>query len=163
MADKSPRAQLDGFIDRYSPEVARLVRAALRKMRARLPGATELVYDNYNGLVIGFGPSDRASNAVFSLAVYPRWVNLFFLDGAHLDDPHGILKGEGSRVRRIALESAATLDDPTVRALMTRALAASDKRISRTAQRQTIVKSVSKKQRPRRLTTRRKHVRGGGS
>jgi hypothetical protein len=116
MADTSPRVQLDGFIDRYSP-------------------------------------------AIFSLAAYPRWVNLFFLDGAQLDDPDGILKGRGGRVRRIALESAATLDDPKVRTLMTRALAASDKRIDRTARRQTIVKSVSRKQRPRRPTTRRPHVR----
>jgi hypothetical protein len=158
-ADTSPQAQLARFIDRYSPEISTLVRAALKKMRARLPGATELVYDNYNGLVIGFGPSDRSSDAIFSLAVYPRWANLFFLDGAQLEDPEGILKGSGSRVRRILLDSAATLDDPAVRALMTRALAAADKRISRGAQRQTIIKSVSKRQRPRRPPTRREHVR----
>jgi hypothetical protein len=42
---------------------------ALAKMRARLPGAVELVYDNYNALAIGFGPTERTSEAVFSIEV----------------------------------------------------------------------------------------------
>jgi len=50
-------------------------------MRARLPGAVELVYDNHNALAIGFGPTERASDAVFSIALFPRWVSLFFLRG----------------------------------------------------------------------------------
>jgi hypothetical protein len=35
-------------------------------------GAIELVYDNYNALVIGYGPTERASDALIFLAVYPR-------------------------------------------------------------------------------------------
>lgn len=64
--------QLTGFIDKYPPDLARQTRAARRKMRTRLPGAVELVYDNYNGLVIGFGPNERPSDAVFSLLVSHR-------------------------------------------------------------------------------------------
>jgi len=44
----APKAQLDGFIDKYSPAVAREGRAALRRLRRFAPGAVELVYDNYN-------------------------------------------------------------------------------------------------------------------
>jgi hypothetical protein len=33
-----------------------------------------MVYDNYNGLVIGFGPNDKPSLAIFSIVVFPRWV-----------------------------------------------------------------------------------------
>ena len=47
-------AQLDSFLDRYTPEVAADARQALAFMRARLPTATQMVYDNYNALVIGF-------------------------------------------------------------------------------------------------------------
>ena len=53
------KVQLDGFIDKYSPEIAREGRAALRRLRALAPGAVELVYDNFNWLVVGFGPSAR--------------------------------------------------------------------------------------------------------
>ena len=70
----------------------------------------QLVYDNYNALAIGFGPSERASEAIFSIVLYPRWVTLFFLQGAGLADPKRLLKGSGKVVRHIVLASAADLD-----------------------------------------------------
>ena len=74
----SPEKELERFIGKYSPEVGAVARAALAKMRTRLPGAVELVYDNYNALAIAFGPSERVSDVIFSIALYPRWVSLFF-------------------------------------------------------------------------------------
>jgi hypothetical protein len=64
--------QLAAFLAAFTPPIARQARAILAAMRKRLPGATELVYDNYSALAIGFGPTDRASDAIFSIAVYPR-------------------------------------------------------------------------------------------
>ena len=49
-------AQLDSFLDKYTPEVAGQARAALEALRRLVPGAVELVYDNYNALAIGFWP-----------------------------------------------------------------------------------------------------------
>jgi hypothetical protein len=53
------KAQLDGFVAKYSPEVAKLGRAAIARMRKLLRAAQVLVYDNYNALAVGFGPSER--------------------------------------------------------------------------------------------------------
>ena len=92
----SPEAQLEGFLAKYTPEIAGLAKAALVKMRKRLPGAVEMVYDNYNALVIGFSPSERPSEAIFSIALYPRWVNLFFLQARGLRDPEKRLKGSAT-------------------------------------------------------------------
>src|SRR5690349_14539846 len=78
----SPEAQLEKFMARYTPEIVSLAQALLDKMRARYPGAVQMVYDNFYALVVGFGPNERASEAVFSIAMYPKWVNLFFLWGA---------------------------------------------------------------------------------
>ena len=50
----------------------------------------------YNALAIGFGPTDRASEAICSLAVFPRWVSFFLMQGARLPDPHHLLKGKGN-------------------------------------------------------------------
>jgi hypothetical protein len=47
----------------------------------------ELVYDNWNGLVIGFEPSEKVSHAVLSILLLPKWVTLCFLWGAKLPDP----------------------------------------------------------------------------
>jgi hypothetical protein len=122
--DKSltPAEQLDGFIDAYAPEIAGRTREVLAAMRRRLPRAVEMVYDGYAALAIGFGETDKASDAPFSIAVYPRWVNLCFLHGAGLPDPEGLLRGEGKQVRTIRLDDANDLDAPALRALMAAAL-----------------------------------------
>jgi hypothetical protein len=144
------QARLDAFLDKYAPDVAALARTLLARMKARLPGAQILVYDNYNALAIGFAASERAADAVLSIALYPRWANLFFLQGATLPDPHRMLKGEGSRVRHVRLHSAEALDDPRVEALIAAALAQADRRIDPAEPQRLLIKSISAKQRPRR-------------
>jgi hypothetical protein len=160
MAEPSPERRLAGFLRRFSPEVASVARVARAKIRKLLPGAVELVYDNYNALAIGFGPSERASDAIISIALYPRWVSLFVLRGAELPDPHGVLRGSGRRVRHIVLERAAVLDTPPVRALVRTAVARHPKAIPAGSRRRTIIKSVSARQRPRKPVERRGRPRG---
>ena len=145
--------QLESFIDKFSPEVAVVAREALRIMEKRLPGATRLVYDNYNALAIGFGPSERASDAVFSIAVFPRWVSLFFFQGIELEDPDKLLKGTGKTIRHIVLRDARALEQPAIRELMHDALTIADPPIPKLGKGQLIIKSVSPKQRPRRPRT----------
>jgi hypothetical protein len=151
-SDKSATAQLAGFIAKFTPAVAAAAKDALTRMRKQWPGAIELVYDNYNALAIGFAPTDRASDAVFSIAVFPRWVTLCFLqNGPQLPDPKHLLKGSGNQVRHIRLPSAADIDSADVKALMKEALALADVRIPREAAKgRLVIKSVSAKQRPRR-------------
>jgi hypothetical protein len=60
---KTPTAELAGFLAKYDPAVAAIARAALARLRKRLPGATEIVYDNYNALAVGFGPGEKTSEA----------------------------------------------------------------------------------------------------
>jgi hypothetical protein len=146
----SPEGQLEAFIDKFTPAVSTLARACLQKMRARLPGAVELVYDNYNALAIGFGPSERASEAIFSIVLYPRWVTLFFLQGAGLPDPKQLLKGKGKVVRHIVLASAADLDQPAILDLMARALRRAEAGIDPAAPGLLLIRSICATQRPRR-------------
>ncbi|HEX4737501.1 MAG TPA: hypothetical protein VH331_08065 [Allosphingosinicella sp.] len=148
--DDEAQAELDGFIDKFTPEVAALARTLLAKMKARIPGAQILVYDNYNALAIGFGPSDRAGQAILSLAVMPRWVTLCLLWGVRLSDPHKLLKGSGSRVRNVRLMTEDALDDPRIEALIAEALEKADVPIDPAGEQTLIIKSISAKQRRRR-------------
>ena len=143
-------AQVEGFIARFEDGVAAQIRAARSVMQARLPGALELVYDNYNALAIGYGPTERQADIIFSIAAYPRWISLFFAGGPRLDDPHRVLKGEGSRVRHVVLDQPERLSDPDVVALMDQALHLARTPLDPSQPGRTIVKSVSAKQRPRR-------------
>jgi len=150
MKDDSPEEQLAGFLAKFTPEIARQAEAALVKMRTLLPGAIEMVYDNYNALAIGFGPTERASEAIFSIAIYPRYFSLCFLQGTKVPDPQKLLQGGGNVVRHIRLDPPETLDRPEVRALIDRALASAEKPLDPAQPYKLVIKSISAKQRPRR-------------
>jgi hypothetical protein len=143
-------AQLDAFIAKYSPDVAKLGRAAIARMRKLLPAAQVLVYDNYNALAVGFGPSKRTSEIVFSIAMYPRWVSLFFAKGVGLPDPHQRLSGSGNVVRHVVLTQIGVLDDPQIRELMQLALARAGVSLQKGKAGAIVIKSISARQRPRR-------------
>jgi hypothetical protein len=145
--DKSPQKQLAGFIAKYTPEIGAAAKEALAKVRKLVPGAVELVYDNYNALAIGFGPSDRRDDIILSVTLYPRWVSLFFTNARDLPDPQKLLKGSGKAIRHVVLEDASTLDSPPVQALIRHAVARASKPL--TGPSRIVIKSISAKQRPR--------------
>jgi len=146
----TPRQQLDILIDRFTPEVAAVARRALAKLRKLTPGSLELVYDNYNALAIGFSPTERAGDGIFSIALFPPHVSLFFLQGAKLPDPSKRLRGSGNVVRHIVLGDLAVFDAPDVRKLFALALARAKVKLDPKQPRRMIIKSISAKQRPRR-------------
>ena len=119
-------------------------------MRKRFPSAVELVYDNYNALAIGFGPNERASDAIFSIAVYARGVNLYFMYGRSLPDPQKLLQGQGSQGAFIRVDNIKVLDEPGVRELIDAATKHARPRLPETGRGYTVIKSISAKQRPRR-------------
>lgn len=139
-----------GFLAKFTPAIQKQARLARRKLRALLPTATELVYDNYNALVIAFGPTERASELIFSIALYPRYPTLFFGQGAKLPDPTKRLRGSGTSVRHIVLEDVDLLDEPDVRALIDVALARAKVPLDPGQRRRLVIRSISPKQRPRR-------------
>lgn len=151
MKAATPAKQLASFLAKFSPETAREAKKALAKVRKLVPGAIELVYDNYNALVIGFGPTERPSEAILSLAIVPKYVNLCFIQNAgKLPDPSKILLGSGKVARHIKLESAAELDRKDVLAILRAALKSAKTPINPKQKRQLIIRSISAKQRPRR-------------
>ena len=144
-----PETELQGFIDRFDPAIAAIARACRPKVRAWLPNAMELVYDNYSALAIGYGVSEKTPGAIVSIVLYPRLVRFFFLNGARLADPEKRLEGNGSQVRSIKVLDPEVLDDPAVVTLIEAAI---DQAAAMSSQPgRTIIKSIAKKQMPRRL------------
>jgi len=143
-------SRLDQFISRYAPEVADDGRRALKILARKFPTATKIVYDNYNALAVGFSASDRGGDAILSIALYPRYVSLFLLQGASLKDPEGVLEGTGSRVRHIKLRPISRLEASEVIALIDAAVAAGHTPFPSNGKGPLIIKSVVSKTRPRR-------------
>lgn len=151
-APSTPGKQIAGFIDEFDPPTARLIRACRSALRKRLPTAIEQVYDNYNFLAIGFCTTERTSSCICSLACSAKGVSLSFYHGASLADPEGVLLGSGTQNRYVRLASAATLREPAVAALIDQAVANADPPLAESGRGKTMVKSVSKQQRPPRAS-----------
>jgi hypothetical protein len=147
---KEAEKQLASFLAKYDPEIADLAGQILGEMRKLYPSALELVYDNYNALAIGFGPTERASDAVFSIALFPRWVSLFFLQAKGLPDPDNVLKGSGSVAKHVVLPNAAALYLPAIKDLMREAAERAKVPFDPKETHRLIIKSISAKQKPRR-------------
>ena len=149
MATPSPAKQLSGFLAKFNPPIAKLAKAARARLRKRLPGAIEMVYDNYNALVIGFSPTERPSDAILSLVIFPKRVSVCFLQGKHLPDPQRVLVGAGNQVRFIRLdEDAAILDTAPLRALVAEAIAFGETPFR--GKGRLVIRAIMKTQRPRR-------------
>ena len=131
---------LDRIIAKQPPEMAKLTKQVLAKLRPRFPGAVELVYDKKRAMVVGFCPDERASNVINSIGVYSKWINLYFFEGDTLPDPDGLLQGSGHTVRNIRIVSAADLDRPAVKALMAEALKRADPPLNPKNKRRVIIR-----------------------
>ena len=138
-------SQLTAIIDAQPPEMAKLTKAVLTKMRERLPGSVEMVYDKKNSLVIGFCSAPRASNVINSIAVYSKWINLYFFEGDTLPDPEGLLQGTGSMVRSIRVTDAADLDRPAVKALIAEARKCAEPPLDPKATRKVLLKQSTRR------------------
>jgi len=147
---ESPATQMAGFIAKFDPKIAKLIREVRTALRKRFPAANELVYDNYNFFVIGYCTTERPSDCMVSLAANAKGVGLSFYYGATLPDPGKILLGSGNQNRFIRPESAAVLARPEVEALLRAAAGQSKTPLPASGNGRTIVRSVSAKQRPRR-------------
>jgi hypothetical protein len=143
-------AEIEGFVSRYSEEIAAQLRRARAELRRLIPKGYELVYESHNALIFAFGPTPKASQLVISIAGYPKWVTLFFAKGTALEDPKGLLEGSGPGMRSVRLVPFEALMSRPVQALIKRALAAEAAAFKQAPPLTTVVKAISAKQRPRR-------------
>jgi hypothetical protein len=144
----SPNAQFSAFLSRFPPKIVALVKRCLPKLRRAFPGSYQLVYDYSNSLVMAFGMSERGYEAIVALAIFPRWVRLYF--DKSLPDPKGLLQGSGAKVRSVTLKAASDLDHGDIQALFQAAMKHSGVTFPHTRSTRMVIKSASKKQRPKR-------------
>jgi hypothetical protein len=149
-AAASVELELSSFIDKFEPAVAELIRDCRKKLRGLLPTAVELVYDNYNFFVIGYSSTQRPSDCIVSIAAAANDVCLSFYRGADVPDPDALLLGEGKQNRFIRIPSTDALVGPKVINLIHSAAAIGRSALAPSGAGQTVIRSVSAKQRPRR-------------
>jgi hypothetical protein len=142
--------QLEGFISKFDDADAARIRSLRKALQRRMPAAHELVYDNYNFLVIGYCSTLKPSHCIVSLAADAHGVRLCFYYGATVPDPHRLLEGSGSQNRFIRLESPEDMARPEVEDLVAAAIAQGRAPLPAKGKGTLIIRSISPKQRPRR-------------
>jgi hypothetical protein len=116
-----PPPALIEFLAPYDRAIQKLALSLRSLVLEEMAPCYENIYDAYSAVAIGYGSSDRLQDAVFHIAVYANHVNLGFNHGATLDDPLGILKGTGKRIRHITIKTPADLALPEIRSYVRRA------------------------------------------
>lgn len=126
----SPPRQLIKFLKPYERAIRDLALGLRKLVLDEMAPCYENIYDAYSAVAMGYGTSDRMSDGIFHIAVYPKHVNLGFNCGATLADPDEILEGSGKQIRHIPIKAPEDLLRPEIRSYVRRALevAAADAR-----------------------------------
>ena len=114
-------ADLIKFLRPYDPQVQEFALKLRALVLEEMAPCYENIYDAYSAVAIGYGTSDKLRDGIFHIAVYSKHVNLGFNEGATLDDPKGILQGNGNQIRHITIKSVEDIKRPELRAYIRRA------------------------------------------
>ena len=149
--DRPVDPKLQEFLRPYDDAVVELVLQVRALILQEVPHAYELLYDSYNALSMAYSYSEDLNDAFCHVATYTRHVNLGFNRGADLEDPNGLLRGSGKRIRHVRVESTEDLEPSHVRDFVRRAAAqvgeAAQSSHTEEGAARSIVKSVSVKRR----------------
>ncbi len=140
--------QLGELIARFTPDDRRLVVAARRWLRKRLPTLHEVVYEYRDFYVISYSPNERGSEGIFAIRGSTNGIRLYFNHGKGLPDPEKLLQGSGRQTRWIQLEGASPFAHPAVAGLVEEAIARNRVSFARKGRGAVVIRSVSAKPRP---------------
>jgi len=150
VAGPSAEAQVRALVARFAPVHVRLIGAARRWLRKRLPTAMEVVYEYRDCFVISFSPDERGYEGALAIRASADGVKLYFNQGKGLPDPAKLLKGSGIQVRWISLEGTSTLARPEVVRLVDEAIARNRVPFARAGGGAVVLRSASTKKHERR-------------
>jgi hypothetical protein len=120
MSTKPPK-ELLSFLRPYSRTIRELAIGLRNIVIGELAPCHENIYDAYNAVALGYGPTERLKEGICHIAVYAHHVNLGFNRGATLADPNKILLGTGKHIRHITLKDLDDLKRPELREYLQRA------------------------------------------
>ncbi len=110
--------EFDKLLTTNQPEAQQLARDPRRLIRRLLPKAREKVYKGWGVADYGFSETGRG---FVSIGPQKGYVNLYFMDGADLEDPGGLLIGAGKRLRHVKLQGPQDLKNKALHDLVRQA------------------------------------------
>jgi len=109
-----PSEKLIEYLAPYDIRVGELALRLREILIDEAPDANEIVFRSYAVSII-FSYTEKWTGAFCYIGVSSNHVNLGFNWGAKLDDPLGILEGEGKQMRHIKIRKPEDLEKPYLR------------------------------------------------
>ena len=116
-----PTEDLIRELSQFDLSVGELALALREMVLEEAPAAVEKLVRVY-ALVFWYSLTGRMSDAFCQVVVYSKGVNLMFNRGAELEDPDGVLVGEGKIIRHIKVRRPEDLKTPYLRKFIRAAL-----------------------------------------
>ena len=116
-----PSEDLIRMLSRYDLSVGELALALREMVLEEAPTAVERLLQVY-ALVFWYSLTGKMSDAFVQVVIYTKGVNLMFNRGAELDDPDGVLVGDGKIIRHIKVRTPEDLKNPHLRKFIRAAL-----------------------------------------
>jgi Domain of unknown function (DU1801) len=113
---------VDTFLKGYPPPVREIAVKAREVILSVMPDATEKVYPGWK--VIQYGTAADMKSVFAAISPQRERVNLGLAYGVDLEDPDGLLEGDGKAIRHVKLTSPEAAGAPAVRELIRGALQA---------------------------------------
>jgi len=140
-------AGLAEFLKPYDPAVRRLAHGLRALVISEVAPCHETIFQASYTVALLYGSTPKAMESFAHITVHRHHVNLAFMRGSLLPDPHGVLRGDGQWMRHIQIRSLAELERPELRAFLRAACAEAD-HVPAPGQKRTVLSTV-KRSRPK--------------
>jgi signal transduction histidine kinase len=117
---KRVEGSMDAFLGKYPADVASLARATRTFLHELIPGAVETIDPTSNLIGYGIGPGFKA--LVCTIMLNRMEVKIGITRSASMDDPAGLLAGNGMHHRHVLLAGPEDLENPALTALLQESL-----------------------------------------
>ena len=117
----APSDQLIGYLAEYDLRVGELALALREIVLGEAPDAIENVFKSYV-VATNYSFTGKSSQSFCYVAVYTGHVNLGFTRGVDLEDPKGLLIGEGKQMRHLKVLEPQDLKNPYLRPFLRAAI-----------------------------------------
>lgn len=118
---RPPSEELIRHLSHYDLSVGELALGLREMVLKESPAAVEKFFQVY-ALVFWYSLSGKMNDAFCQVVIYAKGVNLMFNRGAELNDPGGVLVGEGKIIRHIKVRRPEDLNNPHLRKFIRAAL-----------------------------------------
>lgn len=118
---RPPSEDLIRQLSEFDLKVGELALELREMVLKEAPAAIEKILRVY-ALVFWYSLTGKISDAFCQVVIYTKGVNLMFNHGAELEDPDGVLVGEGKIIRHIKVRKPEDLKNPHLRKFIRAAL-----------------------------------------